>query len=509
MGCTPRHVVPPPSPAPLPAPADLGRVHLYLQSFTIDGRSEKDTEGNIELFQDRFLDHLESAIAFEQVAYDLKGRERLASPALGLAVSLQLSHTTERTWVFDAVSAVGFFGGSPLVPVWGVVEVAVEARLAVPGSPPCATYREVVRAPYSTMIYGWFRRRPVEAAYSRASAAAFAKVAAEMAKDAERLAATLSSPPAAGAPPLPAELQPVAAAADAALEPGWGGAEVTTLAPLGFSVVSERASPRFDGSLYSLFAILGGVEFSGFAGVANVSSSTRLASGEERQVASGEATETGYRVSLYSAPKITGFFAYPTIGYLRQKIDNVDTRSMLSSLNDYDADQGDIPAVVTDPGTGLSADAGSANSYHLDMQSGYGGFRVGYDLVGGTAAFELFASLNVGVNLVEYRQIRSVLASCAADQPRASCETEHNGWDFLKSGAVGTTIGMRFPKLHGALRFIYDYEIYREFTYARPLQVRGPPVYDPVTGLYQNEMVSMRGAKLQCSSFQLAFAGVF
>ena len=39
------------------------------------------------------------------------------------------------------------------------------------------------------------------------------------------------------------------------------------------------------------------------------------------------------------------------------------------------------------------------------------------------------------------------------------------------------------------------------FQYERPLDVRGPAVWDPDNEIYQHEMLSMRGASLSSASF--------
>jgi hypothetical protein len=499
--CTAAHLAAPSRPA-----VRMGRAHhetlrLLLRRFDVHGQTEVDTAADVELLQDLFLDHVESVAAFAAVEYDLARKRPADGNTVELGVELTLGGRHERTWVLDVVSGA-LAGLWPLVPAWGEAEVTLTATLAVPEAAPFATLRETVRAPYSAMFYAWYRREFVEQAYRRALDAVLARMASQVrvALDAHVAAGTPSPP--SDSPEL-GLTGPSLVAEQSEAEP-----PVVVLPAEGFNVITT-VPPRRGGLLEVALSALGGVEVSGILGIARVTSSAKLENGEKRQVASGNSRQLGYRVSLYSAPKRTGPFVYPVIGYLRQQIDNVDTPSLLSQLNVLRDDRGDIGAIATDPDTGREVDAGAANPYHLDMQSGYGGARVGYDLVGGTSSFELFASLTLGLNLVEYRTIRSELAECGTDATSRECRTAHQGWDFLKSGAVGATLGFRLPRLHSALRFIFDYEVYRHFRYEHPLEVRGPAIYDEASGLFQHDFVFMRGASLECFSFQLALAGVF
>ena len=485
-GCVARRLAPPPLPPVEMSRVDVRPLHLYLREFNIDGASRADTPVRVEALQDRFLDYLESVATFADVTYNLSGEAQLESPALELRVQVSLTNEVQRTYLLDALN-VAFLGGWPLVPAWGDAETAVTVTVAPPGSPPIATYREIVRAPYSALFYAWYRRRYVEAAFTRALAEAFRKIASQLAAD-------LPSPN--GSLPLPRSAPPT---------PPTSGSDlnVTLLPEEGFRIITEAPSTLLDGSLAGYLKILGGVEVSGLLGVAKVSSAATLASGEHKEVAHGTSTEHGYRISLYSAPRSTGFFVYPVIGYLNQQIDNVDARSALSRLNTLNPANGDIKIVATDPETGREVDWTAADVYNLQMQSGYGGFRVGTNLVSGTERFETFMSLSLGLNLVEYRKLRAVTVECRTDLP-SICSAKHQGWDFLKSGAIGGTLGLRVPSWRTSLRLIFDYEVYREFKYSRAINIRGPPVFSPEDNRFYEENVSMRGASLTSFVVQLA-----
>jgi hypothetical protein len=498
--CVSRQLAPPPEPAPTTQRADLSHVSLSLREFTLVGHSEDDTPVDIERLQDRFLDYVENAAAFGDVTYNLSGRLPARAPALELTVKVDLVEDTKRTYVLDAVN-VPFLGLWPIVPAWGEAQVNVVTTLAAPGAPGVVELREQVAAPYSAVFFAWYRRAPIEEAFARATAEAFARIAAAIPSAVATIDANNSAPP-----PVAMNDGANESAAPVGMTPivDWP----TRLPSQGVRIIDSQ--PPAEGVLAAVLGTLGGVEFAGFKGLVRVSSTAFLESGEEAEVASGTAVQTGYRIGLYSAPKVTGLFVYPALGYVNQKIDNVDTRSELFRLNQMLApDPRDIGAIASDPDTGGAVDAGAENVYHLELQSGYAGVRAGVNLVVGTPSVEFFGSFSLGLNVVEYRTIRSVLDKGDPAAPPSASRTKHRGWDFIRSGAVGATVGLRLPKLHSAVRFIFDYEIYRDFEYERPLDVRGPATYDVDNQIFQHEMLSMRGASLSSVSFQLALAVVY
>jgi hypothetical protein len=504
-GCVARRLAPPPRPAVQPSLTDLAPVHLYLREFAVAGLSEADTPIRVEALQNRFLDYLESRATFADVTFNLKGNAPITSPALELKVRMAASAETSRTWLLDVLNVYPFCGGLPLVPAWGEAETAITVILAPPDGPPIATYRETVRAPYSALFFAWYRVGFVEDAFARAAGEAFRRIADALPADINAYRGITRQMPSGEAPALFDPSSPTALASpSASVEPN-----VTVLEEAGYHIITRVPAAGPDGSVLKALKILGGLEFTELWGVAKVSSKARLESGAQATVASGTSREHGYRISLYSPPTLTGAFVYPVAGYLNQQIDNVDVHSTLSELNLLVPNEGDIGAVATDPETGGGVDAGAADVYHLAMQSGYGGFRTGFNLVSGGDWIETFMSATLGLNLVEYRKIQSILDECGSGQPRSACQTKRQGWDFLKSGAVGGSIGVRVPKLHTALRLNVDYEIYRKFTYDHPLNVRGPPIFDPDTSMFSNENVYMRGASLSSWVVQLALGVVF
>lgn len=414
-------------------------------------------------------------------------------------------------------------GGSDC-PSWGHAQVDVEATLSRPGQPGSLVYIEKVRVPFSALFYSWYRPGIVEKAYRRAYEEAFRRLAEQIAAAPKRVLAlgSMEEPAADHAPAkAPPDAAPVAerTASDLLLSEGsvyevplelaeGAQPDLLVLPQIGPHIILSDEAPLLDGTWYGYLRLLGGVEVSGILGLAHASSSIRDARGRSIEVASGNAQQLGYRIALYSAPTNTGFFIYPVLGYLSQKISNADTRSMLEEANTLNKARGDIEAIASDPNTGERVDAGSSNTYDLDMQSGYGGMRVGYDVVHGTPRFVFFISTSLGVNIAEYRKIEAILQDCRTGLSSEVCGATREGWDFLRSGAVGATIGFKAPKAHIAVRLIFDYEVYFSFEYGRPFEVRGPLTLNE-DGVYEYPRVSMTGAMLQTFSGQLALAAVF
>ncbi|MBI3179000.1 MAG: hypothetical protein HYZ27_05025 [Deltaproteobacteria bacterium] len=262
--------------------------------------------------------------------------------------------------------------------------------------------------------------------------------------------------------------------------------------------MGERPRPAFDGTVYGALRLLGGVEGGPLYGFARVSSRVKDETGEPVEVAAGSARQKGYRIALYSAPTESGWFWYPVLGFLSQDIEISDFRQSVESGTPAGAT--DIEAVCSDPDTGDTIDCDSPNTYALDMQSGFGGARAGYSVVAGSPNLELFLSLNAGLNAVEYRRIRAEVGAYAA---------QGTAWAWVSSGAFGMTYGLRLPKLHAALRFMFDYEWYRRFAYAEPVLFKGPVRYNADKQKHEQVPLFVEGARLGVWSFQVAAGMVF
>jgi hypothetical protein len=513
-GCEARRAAPPPRPVVATTPADLESVNLYLRSFEVEGLGKRATQLDIDRLQDALLDYVEGDTRLGSVQFNLSGRRQPEEPALDLHISMKLDQETERTWVLDAANVL-FLGSLPLVPWWGDVFLTLQARVVRPSGKLVTEYDYEIQSPFSAMAFAWYRRGYIERAYQRAYQEAFRRLAADIAADAPALtvAAKEITPTEPGAiAPLPEEsttddeMAAIEEIGDERATDPWGG--VVVLEPDGFHVIREYEIPEPEAGVWGVLKLLGGVEASIFGGLAHVSSQANDDNGSSITVASGDAEQSGYRISLYSAPESTGWFWYPTVGYLQQRIGNIDIASSLATLNRLD-DPNDIAAIASDPATGQATDPGSANVYILDMRSGYAGGRIGLDVVGGNQTVVFFASATLGLNLVEYRQIRARLQGCGAGVDPETCNTERSAFELLSSGAIGGTIGLKFPEIHLAVRLVFDYERFRDFRYEHPLEVRGPARYDPDKDIFEHPRMTMESASLWTWNGQLAAAFVF
>ena len=243
---------------------------------------------------------------------------------------------------------------------------------------------------------------------------------------------------------------------------------------------------------------LGGVEVSLLLGITEVSSKGVNDDGDAYEVASGGAKQSGYRIAFYGAPTQTGFFVSPTGGFLSQDISISDFRRDMPSTDIAGRDELDV--LCSDPDTGDTIDCHAPNTYNLQMRSAYGGARTGYDFVVGTSYFQLFSSVNLALNLLEYRWMDAQISDTVFTDESSA---------FLQSGALGATIGMAFPKAHFSLRAMADYEVYREFEYGKAIPFEGLVQYDSTTHRYEREVVYLESASLKSWTFQVALAGLF
>jgi hypothetical protein len=496
-GCTARRLAAPPEPSFQAERSDLRRINLHVVSFDVEGRGSEDRRRQVASLEQRFLDYLEARSHLTTIYVDRNAE--MHAPALALAVRVSVDHTTYRTWILDAVGLFPYILGM-FTPSWGHADVGVQVDVTGIDGTPLATYEHAARVDFSNYVYSWFRTRFVEDAYRAAYAETFDSIAAALAADAGRLRTAALAQPGAGqeVAALPEPPAPAAPSSEydyvvpvEALEPER---------PRRFGLITESTTPPFDGTVYGALRLLGGLEIAGMYGLATVSSSTHTGAGAEQTIASGDADQVGWRVALYGAPDSTGFFVYPTIGYMQQRIDIADFRADLSSEQPEVDGATEIAATCSNPDTGVRLDCNAPNTYRLDLTSLYLGARAGYDLVAGSASFVLFASLSGGINLVEYRTLRAQIAQYSGEQ---------SAWAGASSFALGLTLGFALPKLHWALRFIGDYELYRTFEYAQPLEFEGPVVWDAERDRYIRQHVFVDDAKLNTWSFQLATAVVF
>ncbi|OGQ91065.1 MAG: hypothetical protein A2289_05215 [Deltaproteobacteria bacterium RIFOXYA12_FULL_58_15] len=487
-GCAHRVVVPPP-PKSYDRATELSGVDLVIDEFYVEDLSSGD-KAAVKALRRSFTDYLRESVRFGSINQLGDHGAYLGEYNLHVDVRIAPSHTTGRTVVFDALAAlpvivpplVGLF-----VPVWGQARAELEVRVTDADHRLLAEYHRTAYDRYWCLFYSWYRTQYIEDAYADVYEALFTSVSFEMARDAPRLAKAIGAEP------------DHSSVASAPLSPAHRNDWRTTLAtePRGeeLRLITESASPPFDG-FYSYLKLLGGLEVAAFTGFAEVASSYEDEYGKPVKVAAGSATQQGFRIALYSAPKKTGFFWYPVVGFVWQDVAIGEFRD---SWDNYYQPE-DIEPICSDPDTGENLDCGAPNVYELSMRSGYAGLRGGWELAVGHSWFVFFASVSLGINLLEFRSLRAVVGTDDATE---------TGFDFVRSGAVGGTVGVSFPKAHLALRLIFEGELYREFEYAHEIPFKGPPAYNSDKQIVERPLRFVQAASLHSFVMQTALAFVF
>ena len=265
-----------------------------------------------------------------------------------------------------------------------------------------------------------------------------------------------------------------------------------------FRVIHEPNPVVYDSHLMRGLAALGGFEAAYFAGEAVVTSSIKQADGAEVEVANGRAQHQGYRITLFDVPETTGFYWYPVIGFLDQSIDITDF---------YE----DVPQMEATVGTDIDADCTllsedgyslipcGCNTYRLEMQSVVAGLRMGFSLGAGTSNAQIFFTGTAGSNLMEWRSISASLGGIG--------QGKRNKVDFIQSAAVGSTLGLFFPKLHFSIRGMFNYEVYQSFKFDRAIEFMGPTVCDFDIGRCERQRAFVESTSLSSWTMQVA-AGV-
>ncbi len=483
---TARRTAAPPAPAARAAPATaaLAGIDLHLGGFKMDGTRSVDSADDVHRLAYRLAEYLQAVAPFRSIR---EGMPPAASdtPSLRLDVWINADHHNLHSFIFDYLSlfppVLGLFA-----PWWGDTEITVASLFTDAAGRSVAFYRADATDAYAAAFWTWYRTDFVEDAFAASYTKAFAHIAKAVANDAERIAA-LATP--ASAPPPPAETPP--AASGLLLSP-------PAPEPPPFGIFGERPRPTFDRTFYGGLRLLGGIEGGPLYGFARVSSRVKDEYGNDVEIAAGNARQKGYRVALYAAPTASGWFWYPVFGFLAQNIDNRDFQEDLTGL--APAASTDIAAVCSDPDTGETIECGAPNTYALTMRSGYSGARAGYSVVAGSPNIELFLSLNAGLNVLEYRRIEVDIGAYSA---------QGASWAWLSSGALGMTYGLRLPKVHAALRVIFDYEWYRQFNYAEPVLFKGPVRYNAAKQKLEQPPLFVDAAQLNVWSFAVAGAIVF
>jgi hypothetical protein len=511
--CT-HHVVAPPVPAPQIAKSQaLEGQSWKLASIKFTGQTGKDRLKDLKKLEHRFKGYLQSH-------FELGPESKDSDLTFELALNVRRKHY--RTVVMDLVNLpfAPFLIGGFFNPEWGSVKVAGSLRIYDRDNVLQTEHIAMAEEDFSMFIYSWYRAGPIEDALKLSYAQIFKNMMLDISRkkrihhaertrtkqlkapgdlfigDAAQTDTFLKDPaarPLSSYPPPPLPAQPTKLTQSVTLK------EKVKNDKNRFRIIYEPEPIVYESFLLKGLAALGGVEGAYFTGRATVTSSIKQEDGNYVEVANGKALHQGYRVTLYDAPKTTGFYWYPVVGFLDQSIDITDF---------YE----NVPQIGTDIGTDIGADCtliedgvptpipcGLPNTYRLEMQSIVAGLRMGFSVVAGTPNVQLFFSGTAGSNMMEWRSIAASLGTLK--------QGKREKFEFIQSAALGSTVGIVFPKLHLSMRAMFNYEVYQSFEFDSPIEFMGPTVCDMTINRCERQRAFVESTSLSSWTMQFA-AGV-
>jgi hypothetical protein len=521
VACT-HHAVPPPVPTPGPlVQSNFSDKTWKLSPLEFSGKSIKDSPRHIQALGDRFKDYLKSKLAL--------GAET-RSPDLTFKLELTVERNHYRTIIMDMINIpfIPFLVGGFFNPEWGNVQVGAQLKLYDQDNNLLGRHITHAREDFSMIIYSWYRGGPIEDAFEKSYATVFNRLIEQMVKkdlayapskskarpelglagllnDPSTIDPFLQNAPVKQRPPkvtrqLPTKVElPVSPVAETWTEIPTTEAEPVPENKDRFRIIYEPDPIVYESYLMRGLQALGGFEGAYFTGEASVTSSVTREDGTSTEVANGRAKHRGYRITLYDVPETTGFYWYPVIGFLDQSIDITDFNQ-------------DVPTLGATVGTDIGADCtlldediqtpincDQTNTYSLDMQSVVAGLRMGFSVVAGTPSAQVFFTGTAGSNLMEWRSITASLGE--RDQGK------RNKVEFIQSAALGSTLGLFFPKLRFSIRGMFNYEVYQSFKFDEPIEFMGPTVCDFEIGRCERERAFVESTSLSSWTMQVA-AGV-
>lgn len=555
--CTAQRVVPPSAPWPGGGP-DLGSVQLQVSEFSVVYTSPEDREGDRQWLAETFLDYLRAGARWSRVT-KIAEKQAWQPPdavPVRLEVQILLDETKDITGVLDALFFYPGLGAlQPLTPHWGTASVDLRVRLWLAdetelGEP----LRVKVSAPWSMILYSWYRTGPIEEAFRRAYHLAFEQIAERVADRVRRAqkgalaeavarreavlaglwsarSSTIATSSAAYSPPVIAKIDvrtatvssssitvaraapgPVATPVIAELSLPAGNAALPSAAiytppeqiflpPDGFNVVTQPLRGARHDFLGRYFGALGGVEVARFNGGASVESRASTRSSSEELVGSGEAVADGYRIALFRPPDRTGFFFPPTLGLMSQTITISGFREDVPVLGTARVDGSrDIGAVASDPATGAPIDINEPIAYGLKLKSAFIGQGIGMNLVVGTPDVQLFGTIAATMNLFELRHTNVRIWTS---------EVEGVSAVFFKSYALSAQIGLSIPAWHMGLRAALQRDAYFEFDYPKPVEFQATTTYNAEKDVFERQRAFVSGASLVTYNWQLSAVFLF
>lgn len=498
--CAPRRVTTPVfQPSPHVAERDLRHVQLELCGFDVPTKTRRDRRDAVASLRRSFVRYLEEAGRYGAVTgCDPEDGSRFLT-RVQLDARLFPNHDTTRSWIFDALFfslAPGYF---PFTPAWGRARVETHLELRARDRK-IAPVNVEASAPWSMIFYSWYRSGPVVDAYRRVYDASFREAAQRVARRIEE------------AVPLPATVLSTSTATVATATSSAGGvtlvaetnavseamavleAQEIRLPETGLRLIREPVDRTSDNLFLRYLSALGGLEASKTGGTAIVRSRAATTFNGVQTVGSGRATSSGYRFALYSPPDRTGFFFPPRFGFFSQDIEISGFREELPTFRNS-AGASDIPAVVTDPTTGVPVDVDEPIAYDLRLKSGYVGQGIGFNFVFGTDDVQLFSTLQTAVNAFEVRHTGVTINRENVEGYSA---------ELFGSGQVSAQIGLEVPDIHLAFRAAWEFEWFRSFDYPEPLEFQASVAYNPEKMVFERERVFVEGATLFTFNWQLS-----
>jgi hypothetical protein len=473
-------------------------VALTLRHFIITNRGENDTESDVGRLRAAFI------------RYVLSRSATSAPSQVELDVTILPDIDRNRTFILDALGIYPGLGGLwPFIPEWGNVTISIDVLARWPGHETPEKVHVGVAAPYSSIFYSWYRTDQAEAAYQRAYDVAFSQLA-----DRLRTALDRWIPQPAAQQEVADEANPETATASVAALPELetpyavfdavsGGVPLQLTEEDGFRVIAtpKRAFESNDSWLHRYLGAMGGLEAGLIRGGASVNSSALLADGTTQTVGSGSAHSEGYTVSFFRPPDRTGFFFPPSIGFLSETITISGFRQSIP-VTHLQAGSGvvDIPAVASDPKTGLPVDIDTPISYLLRLNSGFVGQGIGLNLVLGGDVIQFFTTAVAALNVFELRH-----ADVTIDTSRVAGFSTA----FFRSGSFAGQVGFTIPDLHLAVRLSGEYDWYAQFDYPKPVEFQGPVGYNPEKDVFERQRVFVTGASLSTTNWTLSAVALF
>lgn len=573
--CTAQRMVAPVVPPISELPANLEEVTLAIRTFEVTNQTAADVEADgRRLLERAFVGYLAQAGTFGLISrrHDgLAGDTRiLPADAVKLDVMISVAEDENRTYVFDGLFFYPFLGTLPFTPVWGTATVDARMRVTI-GEEEEPPIEVQVAAPFSIILYSYYRTGPIEDAFQRAHDAVFrelssrlvARVSSRTARrrqalaEAERLAALDPPPPPAGtstlaalgglgfgalydegmAPSTSTTTSPFASAREAG-EPARSEPRATPIearparplspAPseqLGFSTSSSNLRAGGGRELVLLepegFNVIdrpfvrrrppGLLErYVGALGGVEGGMTGGVASVESRATSRGLTQTVGTGNAVSRGYRVALYKPPDRTGFFFPPI-----VGFLSQRIEIAGFREDVPLFVPSGSSTIPAvvtDPDTGAPVDLDEPIAYN-----LELESG------YVGQAIGLNLVlgtEDVQLFSTLrAGINVFEVRRSyveifqgdvdVHTEGMSVAFFQSGSVGGQLGLAIPAIHTVIRGSVQLEMFAEFDFPDPLEFQAKVAFNQEKQVFERERVKVDAAALRTLDWHLSIGAFF